>query len=281
MPKKTVIIPQNHQTDKVVADNDSTLDVTNNSIECSYSVMDSVMGQIKDKEPEKAEIVTIRRYLIMAAISFGVFLAAAIFTLFLVDLMDKLTVLDFIERSPYEVVFKLAIEFILITCIFTAIAYLLYRHTVLPWAKDRLKLFIGLFVIVFVIAGTLLTVVQTNTFGSRSPFVDLKDLVSDFLPFRRGFDDSKNIFVGRVIDSTPEFLIAQQHRRIPQKFLWQDNYESVNDGQMVIIQYELDNDSNKIIDKIQLFYPPQNFPSKSSHSRNRPKVPIPSLPPFE
>jgi hypothetical protein len=179
------------------------------------------------------------------------FLASIVFTLFLIDIADKLAILEFAGRSPQELVYKLAIEFILITGIFTTTVYYIYRQSVLPYSKNRFQLFAGIITVTILLASFGMVVVQSNIGDAKNKVENIKDNIVQVLPIKHDLDPRRELFMGMIEENTPEYLDARM-MDISERFFWQKEYEDYKIGEHVIVKYRVNPKGQKIIDKIKL-----------------------------
>jgi hypothetical protein len=232
------------------------------------SVLDSVMTQIDSKQPEKVEIVNFRRVLTLCFMGVGLFLASIVFTLFLIDIADKLVILEFAGRSPLELIYKLALEFIAITALFATLVYIIYRQTVLPYSKNRFQLFAGISTITILFASFGMVVVQSNIGDVRNRVAEFKDNIVQVLPIKHDLDPRRELFMGMVEENTPEHLDARM-MDISERFFWQKDYEEFQIGENVIVKYRVNPNGNKIIDKIKRSRPMMNAIRTDNRGRGK------------
>lgn len=132
-------------------------------------ITSSIMDSIQTKEPEKKRLVTLRKVLIIGALSLFIFSSAGLITLFILDTFEQLELLTLVRRNSTEIFYKLTFELLILAFIFFGVSYLFYRNTQLPFVKDRLKLILIILSAIFLFVSTGVIITQSNTFGLKRP----------------------------------------------------------------------------------------------------------------
>ena len=210
-----------------------------------------IMEAIANRKPEKKELVTLRQLLIICSLALFIFCSAALTTLFIVDTVEKLQLLEFVERSPAEIFYKPGLTLIIMAAAFFGISYLFYRHTSLPFVKDRLKLILIIFSSIFLISCLGILIIQSNILGSRRPIRNFNQSLKGVLPYHEGIDQRKDFYTGRVI-SINLVNISIEGNQGRKEFIWNNNYQPLEEGELIVIRYNQNQRNQLIVKKIQV-----------------------------
>ena len=155
------------------------------------------------------------------------------------------------ERSPLEIFYKLGLTLIILAAAFFGISYLFYRYTSLPFVKDRLKLILIIFSSIFLISCLGILIIQSNILSSRRPVRNFNQSLKGVLPYHEGIDQRKDFYTGRVI-SINLVNISIEGNQGRKKFIWNNNYQHLEEGELIVIRYNQNQRNQLIVKKIQV-----------------------------
>ena len=155
------------------------------------------------------------------------------------------------ERSPLEIFYKLGLTLIILAAAFFGISYLFYRYTSLPFVKDRLKLILIIFSSIFLISCLGILIIQSNILSSRRPVRNFNQSLKGILPYNEGIDQRKDFYTGRVI-SINLVNISIEGNQGRKKFIWNNNYQHLEEGELIVIRYNQNQRNQLIVKKIQV-----------------------------
>lgn len=210
----------------------------------------SIMDAIATKEPEKIEIVTLRQTLIKFCLGLFLFFSGGLVTLFVLDVLEKLQLLEFVGRNKTEIFHRLSFELIIIALIFFGLSYALYRNTNLPLVKDRLKLLLIIILATLTVAGFGISVIQANLLGVRKPIINSNRRLQENLPFK-GQRPRDEVFEGVVVFNNPINILVEGDLG-QREFLWNSNFVQVTKGQAVLIKYKPNQNNQLIVDRVKV-----------------------------
>ncbi|MBC7472635.1 MAG: hypothetical protein H7196_05265 [candidate division SR1 bacterium] len=223
-----------------------------NKLKVDPNLVLEVMSSIKDTTPESKQSITIKRTLLIILILFCIVCSTFLFSIFIFDIIDKIYTIDFLEKSPTEIAFKSVFELLITAILFIVATFILYRKTTLFLVKDRLKLVIVLTSTVLAIAGVSIVSVQLNIFNLKNNVRESKDYIIDYLLINHNLEGNKILIQGKVVSMDSRNIVIQTNGT-NQEFLFdENNTKFFSKGTNIILKYKLNQNNQKIIEKIQV-----------------------------